>query len=91
MPVTIQIPAALKRYAGGRDSIDLVGDTTGTVLVNLVGEFPDLANLIFDETGGLRSFLNFYVNNEDIRYLEQEATRVKDGDVVMIVAAVAGG
>ena len=91
MAITVQIPTALKQYAGDQDAIELVGDTTGDILGNLTRQFPELKAHLYDDDGVLRNFVNVYLNDEDIRYLDREETAVKDGDVVMIVPAVAGG
>ena len=91
MAITVQIPTALKQYAGDQDAIELVGDTTSDILGNLTRQFPELKAHLYDDDGVLRNFVNVYLNDEDIRYLNREETAVKDGDVVMIVPAVAGG
>jgi len=91
MPVRVLLPSALKQFTGNSDHFELNGRTIEEVLAALIGEFPQLRNHLFDDQGNLRSFVNVYVNDEDVRYLAQNATRVQDGDRVMIVPAVAGG
>ena len=91
MSVRVLIPSALKQFTGNSDHFELGGQTVDEVLAALTKAFPQLRNHLFDEQGNLRSFVNVYVNDEDVRYLAQNATRVEDGDRVMIVPAVAGG
>jgi len=91
MAITVLIPTALRQYAGQTDRIEVDGADAGEVLQKLGENLPDLAPHLFDDNGKLRSFVNVYVNDEDIRYLDKEATAVKDGDVLTIVPSVAGG
>jgi adenylyltransferase/sulfurtransferase len=91
MPVEVLIPSALRQFTGNSDHLSLDGRTVAAVLSALTTEFPQLRHHLFDDEGKLRSFVNVYVNDEDVRYLSQDATSVKDGDRVMIVPAVAGG
>ena len=87
----VLIPTPLRQYAGKQDSVELSGSTVGEVLTALTKQHPDLRKQLFNDTGKMRSFVNVYVNDEDIRYLEKDATPVKDGDVVSIVPSIAGG
>jgi sulfur-carrier protein adenylyltransferase/sulfurtransferase len=87
----ILIPTPLRQYADKRDSVELEGGTVGEVLTELISHFPDLRKQIFTEEGRLRSFVNVYLNDEDIRYLEREATPVVQTDTVSIVPSIAGG
>jgi len=87
----ILIPTPLRQYAGKRDSVDLQGGTVGEVLTELTSQFPDLRKQLFNDQGKLRSFVNVYLNDEDIRYLEKEATTVEPSDTVSIVPSIAGG
>jgi sulfur-carrier protein adenylyltransferase/sulfurtransferase len=91
MTVTVQIPAALKRFADNRDAIELEGETVAQVMGELASDHPDLRRHLFDEAGTLRNFVNVYVNDEDVRYLMKLETPLKDGDVITIVPSVAGG
>jgi len=91
MPVTILIPTALRRYTGNQDQTSLEGTTVREVLVQLGSTFPELKPHLFNQNGELRSFVNVYANDEDIRYLQKQETVLKDGDVLTIVPAVAGG
>jgi sulfur-carrier protein adenylyltransferase/sulfurtransferase len=87
----VLIPTPLRQYAGKQDSVDLTGSTVGEVLTALTTHYPDLRRQLFNDEGKLRSFVNVYLNDEDIRYLEKNATPVKDGDTLSIVPSVAGG
>jgi len=91
MPVKVMIPTPLRVYAGKRDSAEFTATTVGEALGGLTNEFADLRKHLFTEDGKLRSFVNVYVNDEDIRYLAKESTPTKDGDVVSIVPSIAGG
>lgn len=86
----VRIPTPLRPHAGGLDRVEAQGSTVGEVLNQLGQQFPALAARLF-EAGELRRFVNVYVNNEDIRYLEDLATPVGPADEVSIIPAVAGG
>ena len=90
MPKVI-IPTPLRQYAGKQEAIDLSAGTVGELLTRLTAEYGDLRRHLFTDDGQLRSFVNVYVNDEDIRYLQKEKTAVKDADVVSIVPSIAGG
>src|SRR5579864_9399965 len=87
----ILIPTPLRRYAGKQDAVQLAGKTVGEVLQSLTSQYSELKRHLFNDEGKLRSFVNVYVNDEDIRYLSKEATPLKDGDTVSIVPSIAGG
>jgi MoaD family protein len=89
MPV-VRIPTPLRPHAGGNDSAQAEGATVGQVLDSLTSHFPDLRSRLF-EGDELRRFVNVYVNNEDIRFLEDLDTPVASSDEVSIIPAVAGG
>src|SRR5256885_4443598 len=91
MPVRVMIPSPLRPYAGKRDSAEFSARTVGEALGHLTTEFAELRKHLFTEDGKLRSFVNVYVNDEDIRYLAKDATPLKDGDTVSIVPSIAGG
>ncbi len=91
MPVTIQIPTALRAYAGGNASVEVAGATVKEALDALTGAHDGLLRHLRADSGKLRSFVNVYLNDEDIRYLEKEATEVADGDTLTIVPSIAGG
>jgi len=87
----ILIPTPLRQYAGKHDSVELDGSTVGEVLHSLTSQFADLRRHLYTDDGKLRSFVNVYVNDDDIRYLNKEATPLKAGDTVSIVPSIAGG
>ena len=87
----ILIPTPLRQYTGGQDSVDVAGATIGATLGALTTQYPDLRKNLYTEEGKLRSFVNVYLNDEDIRYLSKDATPVKDSDTVTIVPSIAGG
>jgi MoaD family protein len=89
MPV-IRIPTPLRPHAGGHDRVEAAGATVGALLDQLGAQYPALRERLF-EGSELRRFVNVYVNNEDIRYLEDLATPVSPADEVSIIPAVAGG
>ena len=86
----VRIPTPLRPHAGGHDVVAAAGSTVGEVLANLGTDFPALKERIF-EGEELRRFVNVYVNNEDIRYLDDLASTVAENDEVSIIPAVAGG
>jgi adenylyltransferase/sulfurtransferase len=87
----ILIPTPLRQFAGKQDSVDLKGATVGDVLHALTTQYSDLRRHLYTDEGKLRSFVNVYVNDDDIRYLNKEATPLKEGDTVSIVPSIAGG
>jgi len=91
MPVTVRIPTPLRAIAKGNANVEAKGDTIGDVIGDLENQFPGLRERLVDESGELRRFINIYVNQEDIRFLDNQATALKDGDEVAIVPAIAGG
>ena len=87
----VLIPTPLRQYAGKHDSVELHGATVGEVLGALTAQFPDLRKQLFTDEGKLRSFVNVYLNDEDIRYLKKDSTAVAAGDTLSIVPSIAGG
>ncbi len=87
----ILIPTPLRQFAGKQDSVVLAGATVGEVLQALTTQYGELRRHLYNDEGKLRSFVNVYVNDDDIRYLDKEATALKDGDTVSIVPSIAGG
>lgn len=91
MAVKVIIPTPLRAYAGKQESVDVQAATVAEALSALTGKFADLRKHLFADDGRLRSFVNVYVNDEDIRYLQKDQTRVKEGDTISIVPSIAGG
>lgn len=87
----ILIPTPLRQYAEKNNSVEVSGSTVGEALANLTTQFPDLRKNLYNDEGKLRSFVNVYVNDEDIRYLQKDATAIADGDTISIVPSIAGG
>jgi molybdopterin synthase sulfur carrier subunit len=91
MAVQVLIPTPLQNLTGGEASVSLEAKSIDALLSALEERFPGFGGRICDEKGQLRRFLNVYVNSEDIRFLDHQATPLADGDEVSIVPAVAGG
>jgi adenylyltransferase/sulfurtransferase len=91
VPIKILIPAPLRPYAGKQSIIEVNAQTVGEALSDLTAQHPDLRKHLYSEDGKLRSFVNIYLNDEDIRYLSKDATLVKETDTIAIVPSVAGG
>lgn len=91
MTTPVLIPTALRSFTGAESRVELDGRTVGELLANLVSRYGELRPHLYDDSGRLRSYVNVYVNEEDYRYLDREATPVRAGDVVSIVPSIAGG
>src|SRR5436189_3930830 len=87
----ILIPTPLRPYTDKQDAVDATGATIGEVLADLTRRHSGLKAHLYNEQGKLRSFVNVYVNDEDIRYLQKEQTPVAASDTVTIIPSVAGG
>ena len=90
MAIKIQIPTPMRPHADGQTVVEVGGATVQGALDELGRKYPALTARIF-ENGNVRRFINLYLNNEDVRYLDNLATPVKDGDELAIIPAVAGG
>src|SRR5438046_7023113 len=91
MAVTVLIPTPLRPFAGGRDGLEVEGGSVGELLDRFGGEHAALKPHLFATDGRLRSFVNVYVNDRDIRQLAQRETPVKPGDTISIIPSIAGG
>jgi len=91
MPVKVMIPTPLRPYAGKQASVEFHAQTVGDALDSLTTQYEELRKHLFADDGRLRSFVNVYVNDEDIRYLQKESTPLKEGDTISIVPSIAGG
>lgn len=91
MTVPVTIPTPLRGYAGGQKSISVEGRTVGEALQVLTTKYPNLRQHLFGEDGQLRSFVNVYLNDEDVRYLQKTDTPIGESDKLSIVPSVAGG
>ncbi len=92
MAITVRIPTPLQKLTGDKAEVAASGATVQEILQDVDRQFPGLKERLCDPASGkLRRFVNIYVNEEDIRFLKQEATPLKDGDEVSIIPAIAGG
>jgi len=91
MAIKVRIPTPLQKLTQNQGEVDVAGASVKDVLANLEKQFPGMKERLYDEKGGLRRFINFYVNDEDIRFLQGDTTALKDGDELSIVPAIAGG
>jgi len=90
--ITVRIPTALRAQAGNHDALTLTGATVGEVLGSLTAQYPELGKRLFKVPGAeINRFINIYVNDEDIRFMENLRTAVKAGDELAIIPAIAGG
>ena len=91
MGISIQIPTPLRPYTRDEGEVDVDGDTVGEAMKSLVGTHTSLQPHLYGDDGKLRSFVNLFLNDEDVRYIQQEETPVKDGDTLTIIPSIAGG
>ncbi|MBI5186028.1 MAG: MoaD/ThiS family protein [Nitrospinae bacterium] len=91
MPVIVRIPSPLLKLTKNQGEVSAEGNNVKEVFNNLDSQFPGLKERLYDESGNLRRFVNVYVNDEDIRFKDGEATALKNGDEVSIIPAIAGG
>ena len=91
MGVVIEIPSALKQYVNDQDEVEVSGSSVEEAIGALVAEYTELKVNLFDENGKIRSFINVYLNDDDIRYADGLKSEVQDGDAIQIVPSVAGG
>lgn len=89
--VKVRIPTPLQKLTAGKGEVTGEGATIKEVFTGLESKFPGFRERLYDESGALRRFINIYVNEEDIRFLNGEATALKDGDDVSVIPAIAGG
>jgi len=89
--VKVRIPTPLQKITGDKGEVEANGETVKEMIDNLEQSYPGLKERLYDEEGKLRRFINIYVNEEDIRFLDGESTKLGDGDDVSIIPAIAGG
>ncbi len=87
----VKVPTPLRQYTGGNAEVEVGGRTAGETLNNLTAEYPDLRQHLYTGDGRLRSFVNVYVGDEDIRYLDGPETEVSGNDELSIIPSIAGG
>jgi molybdopterin synthase sulfur carrier subunit len=91
MPVPVKIPSPLRPFAGGESVLQVEATSVAGLLTSLASSHKELASRLTDESGKLRGHVRIYVNDEDVRFLDEEKTPLKPGDTVAIVPAIAGG
>ncbi|MQW74612.1 molybdopterin synthase sulfur carrier subunit [Nocardioides sp. dk4132] len=91
MSISVRIPTILRTYTGGESEVSATGATLAEVLDDLEANFAGIKGRILDDNGALRRFVNVYVGNEDVRFLDDLATPTPDGAQVSVIPAVAGG
>ena len=91
MPVRVVIPTPLRQYAGSKEFVEVEAKTVAEALASLTNQYGDLRRHLYTDEGKLRSFVNIYLGEEDIRYLQKEQTPLRDQDVLSIVPSIAGG
>lgn len=91
MAVTVRIPTPLRKLTDNRSVIEIDGETVESLIGNMEASYPGIKDRICDESGKVRRFINIYINEEDIRFLDGTDTTVKAGDRISIVPAIAGG
>lgn len=91
MAISIQIPTPLRRFTDEQGEVEVKGATVGDALKSLVERHKALEPHLYGEDGKVRSFVNLFLNDEDVRYLDQGETPVKDGDTLSIIPSIAGG
>jgi len=90
MPVIVRVPTPLRTLTGGAEQVDAEGSTVAQIIENLESHHPGIRERLLDDKG-VRRFVNLYLGDEDIRFLDGLETAVKDGDEISIVPAIAGG
>lgn len=91
MSIMVRIPTPLQKLTQNKSEVEVKGANIKELITDLEKNFPGIKDRLYDESGKLRKFINIYVNEEDIRFLEQDKTTLKDGDEVSIIPAIAGG
>lgn len=91
MAIVVQIPTPLQKFTQNQGAVSVQGATVAEALHNLDGHFPGIRERLCDDRGAIRKFINFYLNDEDIRFMDGEKTALKDGDTLSIIPAIAGG
>ena len=91
MSVEVRVPTVLRKHTGGERVVEVDGATIAGLIESLDQRFPGMKGELLGEDGQIRQFVNIYLNDEDIRYLERLETQISDGDRVAILPAVAGG
>jgi sulfur-carrier protein len=91
MAAKVRIPTPLRKLTNNEEVVEVSAGTIGAAITELQSRYPGIKERLLDETGAVRRFVNVYVNEEDIRFLQNQQTPIKDGDEVSIIPAIAGG
>lgn len=91
MPKKVRIPTPLRKLTNNEELVEVSADTVGGAIAEMQTRFPGIQERLLDEAGEVRRFVNVYVNEEDIRFLQNKNTPLKDGDEISIIPAIAGG
>jgi molybdopterin synthase sulfur carrier subunit len=91
MAINVRVPTPLQKITSGKSEVAANGSTVKEALANLEKEYPGIRERLYSEDGELRKFINIYVNEEDIRFLDSENSQLKEGDTISIIPAIAGG
>src|SRR5258706_1520540 len=91
MPIKVRIPTPLRKLTNDQELVQIEAKTVGDAITQLQSRFPGIQERLVDESGAVRRFVNVYVNEEDIRFLQNQQTALKDGDEISIIPAIAGG
>mgnify|MGYP001339104430 CR=1 FL=1 len=88
---SVRIPTPLRKLTSDKDEVTINAASIAELIEQMEAQYPGIKNRLCDETGNVRRFINLYVNNEDIRFLSGKETALKEGDIVSIIPAIAGG
>jgi molybdopterin synthase sulfur carrier subunit len=91
MPAKVRIPTPLRKLTNNVEVVEVDGGTIGAIITELQSRYPGIKERLLDDDGAVRRFVNVYVNEEDIRFLQNQETPVKSGDEISIIPAIAGG
>ncbi len=91
MPTQVRIPTPLRRLTNNEEIVEVNASTVGGAIAELQSRYPGIRDRLLDENGAVRRFVNVYLNEEDIRFLQNQETPIKDGDEISIIPAIAGG
>lgn len=91
MPAKVRIPTPLRKLTNNEELVEVTASTVGGAINELQTRFPGIKERLLDENGAVRRFVNVYVNEEDIRFLQNQQTAIKEGDEISIIPAIAGG
>ncbi len=91
MAISVRIPTPLRKLTYDLDTVQVEAGNIGELITALEKSYPGIQDRLVDESGNIRRFVNIFINDEDIRFLEEKATAIKEGDEVSIVPAIAGG